>query len=109
MCRRDCDGLGGFVTAERSQNFGFLLDGHEPVFHQLAFAAEQVFAYDPNTTLVKVRQLAEAFAKHAGSLSTTPAVRTIREPRVRESLPPRHPATVKEPHPRESDAGEVSA
>jgi hypothetical protein len=60
--RRDCVGLGGFVTAERSQNFGFLSEGHEPVFHQLAVAAEQVFAYDPNTTLVKVRQLVEAYS-----------------------------------------------
>jgi len=43
-------------------NFGFLKD-HDPVFLQLASIAEQVFARDPNTTLLKLRQLGEAFAR----------------------------------------------
>jgi type I restriction enzyme, R subunit len=43
-------------------NFWFL-SGHDPVFLTLASMAEQVFAADPNTTLIKLRQLGEAFAK----------------------------------------------
>jgi len=43
-------------------NFWFL-QGHDPVFLKLATMAEQVFASDPNTTLIKLRQLGEAFAK----------------------------------------------
>lgn len=45
-----------------SSNFGFLLE-HDPVFLQLATAAEQAFVSDPNTTLIKLRQLAEALAQ----------------------------------------------
>jgi len=43
-------------------NFWFLRE-HDPVFQKLASVAEQVFAADPNTTLIKLRQLGEAFAK----------------------------------------------
>jgi len=43
-------------------NFEFLKE-HDPVFFQLAFAAEQSFSPDPNTTLIKLRQLGEAFAQ----------------------------------------------
>ncbi|MEI7994754.1 MAG: DUF4145 domain-containing protein, partial [Methylococcaceae bacterium] len=43
-------------------NFEFLKE-HDPIFFQLAFAAEQSFSADPNTTLIKLRQLAEAFAQ----------------------------------------------
>ena len=43
-------------------NFEFLKE-HDPVFFQLAFAAEQSFSADPNTTLIKLRQLGEAFAQ----------------------------------------------
>ena len=39
-----------------SSNFAFLQE-HDPVFLQLASTAEQVFASDPNTTLIKLRQL----------------------------------------------------
>jgi type I restriction enzyme R subunit len=53
--------------AEKSTNFGFLLDGHELVLHQLALGAERAFAADPNTTILKCRQLAEAFAQHAAA------------------------------------------
>ena len=52
---------------DRSTNFGFLVDGHDPVFHQLAFSGERALHVDPNTTLLKVRQLAEAFARHAAA------------------------------------------
>lgn len=43
-------------------NFWFLR-GHDPVLLTLASMAEQVFAADPNTTLIKLRQLGGAFAK----------------------------------------------
>ena len=39
-----------------SSNFAFLKE-HDPLFLQLASTAEQVFAADPNTTLIKLRQL----------------------------------------------------
>ena len=45
-----------------SSNFAFLKE-HDPVFFQLANAAEQAFARDPNTTLIKLRQLGEALAQ----------------------------------------------
>jgi len=45
-----------------SSNFAFLAE-HDPVFLQLANTAEQVFAADPNTTLIKLRQLGEALAQ----------------------------------------------
>lgn len=45
-----------------SSNFAFLRE-HDPVFFQLASTAERVFASDPNTTLIKLRQLGEALAQ----------------------------------------------
>ncbi len=45
-----------------SDNFNFLSE-HNPVFLQLATAAERAFTSDPNTTLIKLRQLAEALAQ----------------------------------------------
>ena len=42
-----------------SSNFAFLQE-HDPLFIQLAVAAEQSFVSDPNTTLIKLRQLGEA-------------------------------------------------
>jgi type I restriction enzyme R subunit len=48
------------VTAD--SNFHFLQE-HDPVFLKLAMMAEQVFASDPNTTLIKLRQLGEAIAQ----------------------------------------------
>ena len=47
--------------AENS-NFAFFKE-HDPVFFQLANAAERVFSSDPNTTLIKLRQLGEALAQ----------------------------------------------
>jgi type I restriction enzyme R subunit len=43
-------------------NFSFL-EEHDPLFVQLATTAENVFASDPNTTLIKLRQLGEAMAQ----------------------------------------------
>nr|WP_298140823.1 type I restriction-modification system endonuclease [uncultured Pseudomonas sp.] len=49
-----------------SSNFAFLQE-HDPVFLKLASTAEQVFASDPNTTLIKLRQLGEALAQDLAS------------------------------------------
>ncbi|HBO6863561.1 TPA: type I restriction-modification system endonuclease [Pseudomonas aeruginosa] len=49
-----------------SSNFAFLKE-HDPLFLQLASTAEQVFAADPNTTLIKLRQLGEALAQDLAS------------------------------------------
>lgn len=49
-----------------SRNFGFL-SSHDALFEQLAEAAERNLTADPNTTLIKLRQLAEAFARHAAA------------------------------------------
>lgn len=46
----------------QSGNFSFLAE-HSPLFAQLGRAAEQVFSSDPNTTLIKLRQLGEALAQ----------------------------------------------
>ena len=48
-------GVGLSVTSVEG-NFRFLR-GHDPVFLTFASMAEQVFAADPNTTLIKLRQL----------------------------------------------------
>lgn len=49
-----------------SSNFAFLQE-HDPVFFQLANTAEHVFSSDPNTTLIKLRQLGEALAQDLAS------------------------------------------
>ena len=49
-----------------SSNFAFLQE-HDPLLLQLASTAEQVFASDPNTTLIKLRQLGEALAQDLAS------------------------------------------
>ncbi len=49
-----------------NSNFSFLQE-HDPVFLQLASTAEQIFASDPNTTLMKLRQLGEALAQDLAS------------------------------------------
>jgi len=49
-----------------TSNFHFIKT-HDPVFFQLASAAEQFFAIDPNTTIVKLRQLSEALSKEVVS------------------------------------------
>ncbi|SDK51826.1 type I restriction-modification system endonuclease [Microbulbifer yueqingensis] len=47
----------------QSANFGFLAE-HDQIFLQLAASAERAFSSDPNTTLIKLRQLGEALAQH---------------------------------------------
>lgn len=49
-------------------NFDFMQE-HNPIFLELAINAERVFRSDPNTTLVKMRQLGEALAKDTASRS----------------------------------------
>lgn len=46
----------------QSGNFSFLAE-HSPLLAQLGQTAEQVFSSDPNTTLIKLRQLGEALAQ----------------------------------------------
>jgi len=52
----------------KSANFSFLSE-HDPLFVELAESAERAFASDPNTTLIKLRQLGEALAQHLAALS----------------------------------------
>lgn len=47
-------------------NFSFLKE-HSPIFLQLAQTAEQSFISDPNISLIKLRQLGEAFAQDIAS------------------------------------------
>lgn len=49
-------------------NFGFLAE-HSPIFLRLAQSAERSFAGDPNTTLIKLRQLGEALAQDLAARS----------------------------------------
>lgn len=49
-------------------NFGFLQE-HDSLFTELAEGAERAFASDPNTTLIKLRQLGEALAQHLAAIS----------------------------------------
>ena len=55
----------------QSSNFGFLAE-HDPLFVELALSAERAFAGDPNTTLIKLRQLGEALAQHIAVLAGIP-------------------------------------
>jgi len=45
-----------------NSNFSFL-EQHDRLLSQLAYTAENSFVPDPNTTLVKLRQLGEAIAQ----------------------------------------------
>lgn len=49
-------------------NFQFL-ENLNPIFFQLANTAEQIFSADPNTTLIKLRQLGEALAQDLAARS----------------------------------------
>ncbi|WP_166257685.1 type I restriction-modification system endonuclease [Marinobacter salicampi] len=49
-------------------NFSFLQE-HDPLFVELAESAERAFSGDPNTTLIKLRQLGEALAQHLAAIS----------------------------------------
>lgn len=52
--------------AKHAGNFEFLAK-HDPLFLQLARGAEAAFVPDPAVTAIKLRQLGEAFAKHAAA------------------------------------------
>jgi len=51
---------------DKGSSFAFLRV-HGPLFFGLADIAERALALDPNLTLVKLRQLSEAFARHAAA------------------------------------------
>ena len=55
------------TSPDQSSNFSFLAE-HDPLFVELAQAAERVFANDPNTTLIKLRQLGEAMAQSLAAM-----------------------------------------
>jgi type I restriction enzyme, R subunit len=57
----------GSIRGE-SGSFTFLME-HDPVLLQLAQTAEQIFSSDPNTTLIKLRQLGEALAQDLATRS----------------------------------------
>lgn len=58
----------GDLGQNESANFAFLAE-HDALFVELASAAERAFSSDPNTTLIKLRQLGEALAQHIAALS----------------------------------------
>lgn len=55
----------------QNSNFQFL-EEHDAVFLQLAATAELVFSSDPNTTLIKLRQLGEALAQNIAACCGIP-------------------------------------
>lgn len=55
------------ILANQTSNFDFLAE-HDPLFEELALSAERAFVSDPNTTLIKLRQLGEALAQHMAAL-----------------------------------------
>jgi len=55
-------------SSNPSTNFAFLAE-HDQLFVELAGTAERAFSSDPNTTLIKLRQLGEALAQHLAALS----------------------------------------
>lgn len=54
------------VDTPQASSFGFLAP-YGPLYLRLATVAERALAVDPSLTLVSLRQLAEAFAKHAAA------------------------------------------
>ena len=59
------------ISSNQTSNFEFLAE-HDPLFVELALSAERAFASDPNTTLIKLRQLGEALAQHIAALAGIP-------------------------------------
>lgn len=51
---------------DSTSNFTFFAE-YNPLFLQLSVSAEKVFSSDPNTTLIKLRQLGEAIAQHVAT------------------------------------------
>lgn len=56
------------MDSAHTSSFAFLAP-HGPLYLRLATAAERTLAVDPSLTIVSVRQLAEAFARHAAAKS----------------------------------------
>jgi type I restriction enzyme R subunit len=56
------------ANAITQSNFAFLSE-YDPLFLQLAQSAERAFSADPNTTLIKLRQFAEAIAQEVAARS----------------------------------------
>lgn len=56
------------TSPDQTTNFGFLAE-HDPLFVEIAQSAERAFASDPNTTLIKLRQLGEALVQHIAALA----------------------------------------
>lgn len=54
------------ATSANHSNFAFLSE-YDPLFLQLAQSAERAFSADPNTTLIKLRQFAEAIAQEVAA------------------------------------------
>lgn len=51
------------MCSDNNQSNFFFLKEYDPIFLELAQRAEKVFTQDPNTTLIKLRQFAEALAQ----------------------------------------------
>ena len=56
------------IFEKNDSNFAFLSE-YDPLFLQLAQTAERAFSADPNTTLIKLRQFAEAIAQEVAARS----------------------------------------
>ena len=59
-------------------NFDFMQE-HNPIFLELAINAERVFKSDPNTTLIKMRQLGEALAQDLATKNNIPFDREMNQ------------------------------
>ena len=59
-------------------NFYFMQE-HNPIFLELAINAERVFKSDPNTTLIKMRQLGEALAQDLATKNNIPFDREMKQ------------------------------
>lgn len=55
------------MDLKNTSSFSFLAE-HDSLFVELASGAERVFSSDPNTTLIKLRQLGEALAQHIAAV-----------------------------------------
>lgn len=81
------------ILTHNSENFAFMRP-HEPQFDRLGALAERYFSDDPNTCLIKLRQLAELVAQEvaarSGLFSSTeePQAELLRRLKVDRVVPP---------------------
>ncbi|CAM4045849.1 type I restriction-modification system endonuclease [Psychrobacter arenosus] len=61
-----------------TSNFDFMAE-HDPIFLELATNAERVFKSDPNTSLIKMRQLGEALAQDLATRNNIAFDRNIKQ------------------------------